>query len=140
MSIRSRVWDLTGGALLMRAGRAGRLTTIGRRSGQPRTSQCGYIRRPDGRIVVGSAIGRQWPQNLAAAGTCTFEARGLPPWRYSATVLTGAARQEALAEVAAARGAAGTRMYSGLIFELTLIDDVPDDGPAQPEVPSASPR
>lgn len=117
-----KLWDLTIGALLVRSGRAGRLTTVGRHSRQPRTTQCGFIRRPDGTIVVGSAVGRQWPANLAAAGSCTFEAQGLPARHYRASVLEGPARTAAVEEVRAVRGRAGAGMYSGLVFELRPID------------------
>jgi hypothetical protein len=67
----SRIWDRTGGALLMRRGLAGRLTTVGRRSGEPRTIQCGFLLRPDGTILIGSAEGRQWPQTIFALPAAT---------------------------------------------------------------------
>ena len=118
MPLRTKLWDLTGGALLMRTARAGRLTTVGRKSGEPRTVQCGFVRRPDGTVLVGSAQGRQWPANLAAAGTCTFEARRLPARRYRAVVLEGPAREAALDEIRRARGARALRMFSGHVFEL----------------------
>lgn len=118
MLILNRLWDATGGRLLMRAGRAGTLTTIGRRSGERRTVQCGFVRLEDGSIVVGSAIGRQWPENLAAAGWCEFEAPGLPRQEYKAVPLEGAARAEALAALRSALGRRADRMYSGRIFEL----------------------
>lgn len=123
MPLIPKLWDLTGGALLMRAGRAGRLSTVGRRTGQPRTVQCGYLRRPDGTVIVGSAKGRSWPANLAAAGECTFEARGMPARRYVARVLDGAERQAAVDEIKAARGERAISMYSGHVFELRPIDD-----------------
>jgi deazaflavin-dependent oxidoreductase (nitroreductase family) len=113
-----RLWDLTGGALLMRSGRAGRLTTLGRKSGQPRTVQCGFVRRGDGTILVGSARGRQWPLNLATAGWCTFEARDVPSHRYVATSLDGAEREAAIAEIRAARGERAARAFSGHVFLL----------------------
>ena len=118
MPLRTRLWDATGGRLLAQTGRAGRLTTIGRRSGQPRTIQCGFARMPDGAIIVGSAVGRQWPENLAAAGWCRFEAKDLPAREYDATPLTGRAREEALTALRGALGSRGSSMYSGRVFEL----------------------
>ena len=119
MPLAARLWDLTGGALLLRSGVAGRLTTPGRTTGQLRTIQCGFLRRGDGSVIVGSAPDRQWPRNLAAAGWCDFEARSLPGRRYVATALTGQAREAAIAEFRAARGARATAMMSGAVFELT---------------------
>jgi deazaflavin-dependent oxidoreductase (nitroreductase family) len=122
MPIIPRLWDLTGGALLWRAGLAGRLTTPGRRSGTLRTVQCGYLDRPNGSILVGSVQGRQWPENLAAAGWCTFEARRLPPRRYTAEELQGADRAAATAEFLERRGERAARMFSDRVFVLR-----PDD-------------
>jgi deazaflavin-dependent oxidoreductase (nitroreductase family) len=125
MPLRTRIWDATGGRLLVRAGKAGTLTTVGRRSGQPRTVQCGFVRRAGGTIVVGSADGRQWPANLAAAGSCTFEAPGIPRQAYDAVVLEGEARAEALAELVRSQGGRSGGMYSGLVFELHPREPAP---------------
>ena len=119
MPIKTRIWDLTGGALLLRSGRAGRLTTPGRKSGQPRTIQCGYLERPDGTVIVGSATGREWPKNLAAAGWCSFESKTLPARRYTAVQLDGAALEAAVEELRAARGERMARMASEVVFLLT---------------------
>lgn len=135
MPLIPRLWDLTGGALLMRAGRAGRLTTVGRMTGRPRTVQCGFVQRADGTILVGSAVGRHWPANLAAAGTCRFEARGSPPATYDAVVLEGAARADALDEIRRARGERAIGMFSGHIFELRRREDA-GGGCLEPERPS----
>jgi deazaflavin-dependent oxidoreductase (nitroreductase family) len=129
MPLRTKLWDLTGGALLMRGGLAGRLTTVGRSSGQPRTVQCGFVRLPDGGIIVGSAEGRHWPQNLLAAGWCTFEAEGVPSARYTARRLAGPERAAAIEAVRAQRGARGTRMYSGLVFRLDPVPEAPSERP-----------
>jgi deazaflavin-dependent oxidoreductase (nitroreductase family) len=106
----------------MRSGVAGRLSTVGRTSGQPRTVQCGFLRRPDGTLLVGSVDGRQWPQNLAAAGWCTFEAKGLPARRYAVRRLEGAERQSAVEAFRSARGERAARMFSGPVFELSPTD------------------
>jgi hypothetical protein len=103
----------------MRSGVAGRLTTVGRTSGLPRTVQCGFLLRPDGTLLVGSVEGRQWPQNLAAAGWCTFEAKDLPARRYRASRLDGDDRLAAVDEFRVARGDRAARMFSGPVFVLT---------------------
>jgi hypothetical protein len=136
MPIVPRLWDLTGGALLMRSGRAGRLTTVGRTSGQRRTVQCGYLQRADGTLLVGSAQGRHWPRNLAEAGWCTFEAREIPPRRYSATELDGQARTSAIEEFREARGDRAARMFSGQVF---LLEPAAEDGPWEPATGGAGP-
>jgi deazaflavin-dependent oxidoreductase (nitroreductase family) len=119
MPVKERLWDMTGGALLMRSGRAGRLTTTGRKSGKPRTVQCGYLARADGTLIVGSVKDREWPLNLRAAGWCLFEARGLPARRYGATQLEGHALHAAIEELRAARGERMAQMASDVVFVLT---------------------
>ena len=118
MPLIPRIWDATGGALLWRSGFAGRLTTPGRRSGQLRTVQCGYLQRPDGSVLVGSVEGRHWPANLAAAGWCMFETRDQPARRFTATELHGADREAATAAFRARRGERAARMFSGRVFLL----------------------
>lgn len=113
------LWDTTGGALLVRSQKAGTLTTPGRKSGAMRTVRCGYLRRPAGTILVGSAEGRQWPQNLEAAGWCYFEGRGLPRRRYRAERLKGDDRDAAIEDFRRARGDRATSIFSGAVFELT---------------------
>ena len=118
MPLLPRLWDLTGGALLWRGGLAGRLATPGRRSGRMRTVQCGFLERGDGSVLVGSVSGRHWPENLAAAGWCTFEARGRTRRRYVARELQGEERAAATAEFLARRGERAARMFSDRVFLL----------------------
>jgi deazaflavin-dependent oxidoreductase (nitroreductase family) len=122
MPLIPKLWDLTGGALLLRSGSAGRLTTVGRTSGESRTIQCGFLRHDDGSLLVGSAQGRSWPLNLAAAGWCDFEAKGLASRRYRARPLEGAERDAAVAEFRTARGPRAASVLSGQVFELTPSD------------------
>jgi deazaflavin-dependent oxidoreductase (nitroreductase family) len=119
MPLIPRLWDLTGGALLWRAGLAGRLTVPGRRSGVPRTVQCGFLERADGSVIVGSVSGRQWPANLAAAGRCTFQPRGRTARSYTARELEGDERAAATAEFLERRGERAARMFSDRVFLLT---------------------
>ena len=121
MPLLPRLWDMTGGALLIRSGRAGRLTTPGRSSGALRTVPCGFLRRADGTILVGSAQGRHWPLNLLAAGWCRFEAKGVPEGRYVATLLEGRPREDAIGAFREARGARAAAMFSGMVFELRPV-------------------
>jgi len=135
MPLIARLWDATGGALLLRSGRAGWVTTPGRVSGQLRTVPCGYLSRSDGTILVGSADGRHWPRNLAAAGWCLFRSRELEQRRYVATVLDGAQRGAALDDFRRARGDRAAAMLSGPVFELRPShgDYAGWDGPRNPE-------
>lgn len=110
--------DHTGGPVLYRIGRAGRLTVAGRSSGLPRTTLCQFKVRPDGTIVVGSKDGRQWPANLAVAGRCRFEARGIPAADYVATVLAGDDRTAAIVDLAGRADGRAAAFYTGHIFEL----------------------
>ncbi len=117
MSILPWLMDHTGGAVLYRLGKAGRLTVAGRTTGRPRTIQCQFKAREDGTIIVGSKAGRQWPANLAVARTCRFGVYGRPRRWYEATVLEGPARAAAVAALIGGAGR-GRAAYSGLIFEL----------------------
>ena len=121
MRILPWLMDHTGGPVLYRMGRAGRLTVVGRSSGLPRTTMCQFKARPDGTIVVGSQDGRQWPANLAAAGRCRFEAHGQPAREYDAVILEGEARAAAIAELTGSPDGRGASFYSGYLFELRPI-------------------
>ena len=114
--------DHTGGIVLYRTGRAGRLTVVGRTSGLPRTTLCQFRARADGMVVVGSRDGRQWPANLAAAGRCRFEAIGIPAADYTAMVLEGDARTGAIVELAGRADGRAADFYSGHIFELRPVE------------------
>jgi deazaflavin-dependent oxidoreductase (nitroreductase family) len=118
MPLIPRLWDATGGALLWRSGLAGRLTTPGRRSRKLRTVQCGYLKPPNGSILVGSVEGRHWPENLAAAGWCTFETRDRAPRHCTATELQAEDRAAATAEFRERRGERAARIFSGRVFLL----------------------
>lgn len=56
------------------------LTTVGRRSGEPRTIQLAYERDDDSYLVVASSMGSEkhpaWRYNLEAAGEGTVQLRG----------------------------------------------------------------
>lgn len=67
------------------------LTTIGRKSFQPRTVQLAFEREGDSYLVVASAMGQQrhpaWRYNLEAAGRASVRLRGQVV-EVTATVLT----------------------------------------------------
>lgn len=67
------------------------LTTVGRRSGRPRTVQLAYVADGDSYLVVASAMGQEhhpaWRYNLEAAGTASVQLRGRHQ-QVDATVLT----------------------------------------------------
>lgn len=69
------------------------LTTVGRRSGEPRTVQLAYERDGDSFLVVASAMGQDrhpaWRYNLEAAGAGSVLLRGREV-AVTATVLTDA--------------------------------------------------
>jgi deazaflavin-dependent oxidoreductase (nitroreductase family) len=78
----------------------GLVTTTGAKSGQPRTQPLTLIKDSDGLLAIGSNYGRPkhpaWSTNLLAHPECTVEFMG-PPAKYTAELLTGAARAAAWA-------------------------------------------
>ncbi len=68
------------------------LTTVGRRSGQPRTCPMMFVRDGDRHLVIASNAGAaedpQWYRNLLADGAVTVEVPG-DEFRARATPLTG---------------------------------------------------
>ncbi|WP_336623279.1 nitroreductase/quinone reductase family protein [Nocardioides cremeus] len=81
------------------------LTTIGARSGEPRTSPMMFHREGERLFVIGSANGARrdpsWCHNLRARPTVTVEI-GRGTYRASAVVLEGAARAGAWSSITAA--------------------------------------
>jgi deazaflavin-dependent oxidoreductase (nitroreductase family) len=122
MSALRRWWDRIGGSILTRLGRAGYLTTTGRRSGRSRRTHLGVVRRPDGSFLVGAGgVGRHWAANLRADPACTLDLRGIGhPCR--ATELQGRERDLALAEMRAAMGRFGERARFVEVFLLSPRD------------------
>jgi deazaflavin-dependent oxidoreductase (nitroreductase family) len=114
----ARTFNAIGGRLLATVGRAGHLTTTGRRSGLPRIVAVGFVRRPDGTILIGS--GRPdaaWVVNLRADPRCRFRTRGGEAM-YRAMEQTGDARGPALAELRRGMGGAGSRFTFHDVFVL----------------------
>jgi deazaflavin-dependent oxidoreductase (nitroreductase family) len=77
--------------------KVGLVTTVGARSGQPRTQPLALI-ADDGLLAIGSNYGRPkhpaWSANLLAHPECTVEFTG-PPTQYRAELLAGNARATA---------------------------------------------
>jgi deazaflavin-dependent oxidoreductase (nitroreductase family) len=79
------------------------LTTIGARSGLPRTSPMMFVHDGDRVLVIASAAGAPhhpaWYHNLVANPTVTVE-RGGETYQATAVPLTGADRDETFARIA----------------------------------------
>ncbi|MEV0897082.1 nitroreductase/quinone reductase family protein [Actinoplanes sp. NPDC049802] len=109
------------------------LTTIGARSGRPHTVPLGYL--PDGEriLVIGSAGGSArhpaWFHNLVADRSVTVE-DGAFTYRAVATVLAGAARDEAFARaVEQDPGWAEYERQSGRVLPVVALEAAGDPGP-----------
>jgi deazaflavin-dependent oxidoreductase (nitroreductase family) len=80
--------------------KVGLLTTVGARSGKPRTQPLTMIPEDAGVLVVGSNYGHaphpSWAHNLVAHPECTVRFRG-PERRYRAELLSGESRDAAWA-------------------------------------------
>jgi deazaflavin-dependent oxidoreductase (nitroreductase family) len=112
------LWNRIGGPLLFRAGRVGRLTTTGRRSGQPRVVYVGYVALDGGRYLVGAGGPRRsWAANLRAYPTCTFQTTA-EIGTYTARLLGGVERERAEAVFRARLGRWASGRRWGDIFEL----------------------
>jgi deazaflavin-dependent oxidoreductase (nitroreductase family) len=78
------------------------LTTIGRKSGQTRTTPLGYFEQPAGYVIVGSNGGQAthpaWYHNLKSQPQVTVDVLG-QVLRVTAEVLTGEARAQAWQQV-----------------------------------------
>jgi deazaflavin-dependent oxidoreductase (nitroreductase family) len=73
------------------------MTTVGRKSGEPRTVQLAYEKDGDSYLVVASAMGAEkhpaWRHNLEAAGRATIQLRG-EVREVTASVLTDAEKAD----------------------------------------------
>ncbi|HSG86324.1 MAG TPA: nitroreductase family deazaflavin-dependent oxidoreductase [Candidatus Limnocylindrales bacterium] len=112
-----------GGRILVRLGRAGFLTTTGRRSGQPRRTSVGVIPRLDGSFLIGAGgEGRHWVANLRADPRCGLVYRGVSH-RCRAAELTGPDRDAAAAEMRSAMGRFGEQAHFVEVFVLRQDDE-----------------
>jgi deazaflavin-dependent oxidoreductase (nitroreductase family) len=113
-----RVWIGAPAKVLYRMGRVGRLTTTGRRSGQPRSTHVGFITRADGTLLIGAGPARrQWADNLRANPRCSFETRDMPATACIATPVPDA-RREAVLDEFRQRVGRTRASYRGPLFEL----------------------
>jgi deazaflavin-dependent oxidoreductase (nitroreductase family) len=107
--------------MLYRMGRAGRLTTTGRRSGQPKSTFVGFITRADGTVLFGAGPARRrWADNLSADSRCSFETRDMATTRFVASLVPDERRQAVLAEFREQMGARSN--YRGPLFELRRVE------------------
>ena len=74
----ARTFNRIGGSLMARTGRIGILTATGARSGAKRSVPLGYVKRPDGTLLIGagSQEPRGWVANLTADPVVTFAIKG----------------------------------------------------------------
>jgi len=118
MNVVGRTFNAIGGRLMARSGRVGILASTGRRSGRRRTAPLGFVRRPDGTVLVAAGSpGPAWAANLQAQPACTFTIRGRER-RYRARLLEGSERDEALVAGRAAWGRMAGRAAFGETFAL----------------------
>ncbi len=123
MSAIGRSFQGIGGRILVKLGRAGYLTTTGRRSGVARRTFVGVIPRPGGSFLVGAGgEGRHWVANLRVDPRCRLDFRGVSH-RCRAVELTGPDRDAAAAEMRAAMGRVGERAEFVEIFVLRREED-----------------
>lgn len=102
-------------------GKAIRLETIGRRSGQPREVTVGFVEEADGALLVaGSSEQTQWALNLAAQPLCQVELAGLRR-AFRAQPLSGADRHAAVSALILKYGAPAELLGAGPAFRLVLV-------------------
>lgn len=136
-SVVARLWNRIGGPILLRQGRVGRLTTIGRRTGRPRLAYVGIVPLDGGRYLIGAGgPGRSWAANLRANPTCTLETRD-GSGRFRARLLAQDERAAAAAAMAARMGPMARRASWADIFELVPEPGSPPPVGAGPEEPGA---
>jgi deazaflavin-dependent oxidoreductase (nitroreductase family) len=115
----ARAFNAIGGSLMARSGRVGIIGTTGAKTGKPRTTPIGFVRRADGRLLVGngSPQPRGWTANLKANPACSLRIRG-EVRLYRARLLGPEERAAALAELKAAMGSVAERAAWSDLFEL----------------------
>ena len=115
----ARTFNRIGGSLMARTGRIGILTATGARSGAKRSVPLGYVKRPDGTLLIGagSQEPRGWVANLTADPVVTFAIKGAAV-RYRAVPVGADARDAALAELRSSMGRMGERAQWADLFVL----------------------
>jgi deazaflavin-dependent oxidoreductase (nitroreductase family) len=95
----AKAFNALGGTVMVRTGMVANLETTGAKSGLRRTAPVGYLKRPDGSILVGAGgTGRGWAANLRADPACAIVIRGRRA-ACEATALQGSDRDAAAAEL-----------------------------------------
>ncbi|UCM91300.1 nitroreductase/quinone reductase family protein [Streptomyces marincola] len=118
------------------------LTTTGARTGAPHTTPLGYLPDGDGRLLViasagGSPRHPDWYHNLLAEPKATVE-DGVFTYGARATVLTGAARDEAFARaVESDPGWAAYQAKTSRVLPVVALREV-DGGPPEAASPGAA--
>ncbi|MFO1540154.1 MAG: nitroreductase family deazaflavin-dependent oxidoreductase [Chloroflexota bacterium] len=121
MNVLMRTFNRSFGARMAKSGRFGLSETVGRSTGRRHATPVGYVRTPDGALLVGAgAAGAHWAQNLVANPACRASSRRATR-DYAAHVLAGAEREDALRAIKGRYGPGmADRIGAGPVFRLEL--------------------
>jgi deazaflavin-dependent oxidoreductase (nitroreductase family) len=112
---------------LVRDGRVLRLETIGRRTGRPAHATVGFVRRPDGTLVVAARDpDAAWASNLLADPACRVTI-GDTETAAVASELTGREHQAAIRDLILRYGTPSERLGAGPAFAIRPTDEPPSD-------------
>ena len=130
MSSITRRFNAIGGKLMARSAAGSRSSgPPARRAGSAARPRSGFIRRPDGAIVIAAGgDGRGWPANLRADPRCTLDIKGTRE-AYVASLLDGAERDDAIRAFVAAMGRVASNTRWTDVFVLHAVSDG-EAGPA----------
>ena len=105
---------------LAATGRVAVLETRGRVSLMPIRTAIGFIREPDGSLLVAAGDpGADWAKNLAALPACAVQI-GNEGWFAHAEPISGDERAHAIAELIIKYGTPAERLGAGPAFRLRL--------------------
>lgn len=103
-------------------GRVVRVQTTGRVSGRPASAVVGFVRQPDGSLLVAAGSARaDWALNLLGDSRCRVTL-GDATWPAVAVPLDGAAHAAAVRELILKYGTPSEGLGAGPAFELRPTD------------------
>jgi deazaflavin-dependent oxidoreductase (nitroreductase family) len=102
-------------------GKAARIQTRGRISGNAAQAHVGFVEDPDGSIVVASGAGAQWAANLLADPACVVTI-GERSFAGVAEALEGAEFAGAIRDLILRYGTPAERLGSGPAFRIRPIE------------------
>jgi len=113
----------TYGEELTAQGKVVMLETTGRRSGRTVRGAVGFVREPDGSLLVAAGSpGAHWAANLRALPAC-HGTIGAVRRAYRAEEIDGPDRARAIAELILTYGTPAERLGTGPAFRLRPVDD-----------------